>query len=110
MKIKVNIMNSTALKSERLVARVSQDVQELIQQAAELSGATISQFLVESATSKAHSVITQSQTIRLSMQGAQAIFEALENPPSPNNKLRAAAQRYNKGDIFNDDNRTNQAT
>jgi uncharacterized protein (DUF1778 family) len=58
-------MNSTALKSERLVARVSPDVQELIQQAAELSGATLSQFLVESATSKAHKIIAQSQAIKL---------------------------------------------
>lgn len=103
-------MNSTALKSERLVARVSPDIQELIQQAAELTGATLSQFLVESATSKAHQVISQSQAIRLSIKGAQTVFEALEKTPSPNNKLRSAAKRYNKGDMFNEHDRTNQAT
>ena len=103
-------MNPTAPKSERLVARVSQDVQELIIMAAEISGATLSQFIVESATSKANKVITQSQTIKLSMKGAQAVFSALENPPSPNNKLKAAALRYNKGDIYHADHSTKQAT
>ncbi len=95
-------MSSTALKSERLVARVSQDVQQLIQTAAELSGATVSQFLVESAINKANKVISQSQTIRLSMEGAEALFSVLENPPPPNAKLKAAALRHKRGELFND--------
>jgi uncharacterized protein (DUF1778 family) len=44
------------------------------------------------------------------MKGAQAVFEALENPPLSNDKLRLAAQRYNNSDIFNDHDRINQTT
>ncbi len=81
-------------KETRLVARASTEVQEIIQRAADYSGATISQFLIESAMEKARNVIEQSEALHLSMAGADALFDALENPPKANKKLRKAAQHY----------------
>ena len=81
-------------KDTRLVARTSTEIQEMIQRAADHCGATLSQFLIDSAMEKARSVIERTETLHLSMAGADALFAALENPPKANNKLLKAAQHY----------------
>ncbi len=86
-------MSPVASKEVRLVARVSRDVQELVKNAAQMSGATLSQFVVEAVTAKATMVIEQARTIRLTLDGADRVFEALDNPPAPNRKLLVAARR-----------------
>jgi len=97
-------MNSnTKRKDTRLVARTSTEVQEIIQRAADYTGATISQFLIESAMEKARNVIERSETLHISMAGADALFDALENPPKANTKLLKAAQYYKE--TVNVDNR-----
>lgn len=96
-------MTLVAPKEARLVARVSQDVQELIKNAADMSGATLSQFIVEAVTAKANSVIEQTRNIRLTLEGANRVFDALENPPAPNKALLDAANRYKQhGGFYND--------
>ncbi|MCP5207953.1 MAG: DUF1778 domain-containing protein [Hahellaceae bacterium] len=88
-------MASTSDRKEtRLVARTSAEIQEIIQRAADYSGATLSQFLIESAMEKAHSVIERTETLHLSMAGADALVAALENAPKANKKLLKAAQHY----------------
>ncbi len=81
-------------KETRLVARTSTEIQEIIQRAADYSGATLSQFLIESAMEKARNVIERTETLHLSMAGADALFTALENPPKANTKLLKAAKNY----------------
>ena len=85
---------SAERKETRLVARTSPEIQEIIQRAADYSGATLSQFLIESAMEKARNVIERTETLHLSMAGAEALFAALENPPKANTKLLKAAQNY----------------
>lgn len=84
----------TERKETRLVARTSTEIQEIIQRAADYSGATLSQFLIESAIEKARNVIERTETLHLSMADADALFAALENPPRANDKLLDAAKRY----------------
>ena len=84
----------TERKQTRLVARTTNEIQEIIQRAADYSGATLSQFLIESAIEKAHNVIERTETLQLSMAGADALLTALENPPLANDKLLAAAKHY----------------
>lgn len=81
-------------KDTRLVARTSPEIQEIIQRAADYSGATLSQFLIESVMDKARNVIEQTETLHLSMAGADALLAALENPPKASKKLLKAAQIY----------------
>ena len=81
-------------KETRLVARTSAEIQEIIQRAADYSGATLSQFLIEAAMERARNVIERTETLTLSIAGADALFAALENPPKANNKLLKAAQHY----------------
>lgn len=42
---------------------------------------------------KARTVIEKSETLHLSMAGADALFAALENPPKANKKVLEAALR-----------------
>ena len=86
--------SNTERKETRLVARTSTEIQEIIQRAADYSGATLSQFLIESAMEKARNVIERTETLHLSIAGADALFSALENPPKANKKLLKAAVHY----------------
>lgn len=85
-------------KETRLVARTTMEIQEIIQRAADYSGATLSQFIVESAMEKARNLIERTETLHLSMASADALFAALDNPPKANTKLLEAAQHY-KGTV-----------
>lgn len=81
-------------KKTRLVARTTTEIQEIILRAAEYSGATLSQFLIDSALEKAREVVEQTETLQLSMAGADALYKALDNPPKVNAQLQKAAQGY----------------
>lgn len=81
-------------KDTRLVARTSSEIQEMIQRAADYSGASLSQFLIESAMEKARKVIEKTETLHLSMSGADAVCNALDNPPKASAKLLKAAKHY----------------
>ena len=89
-----NMATKAERKETRLVARTSLEIQEIIQRAADYSGATLSQFLIESAMAKARNVIERTETLHLSMAGADALFAALENPAKANSKLLKAVQHY----------------
>lgn len=81
-------------KDTRLVARTSSEIQEIIQRAADYSGASVSQFMIDAAMEKARNIIQQTETLHLSMTGADALFAALDSPSKPNSKLLKAAQLY----------------
>ncbi|MCW7760926.1 DUF1778 domain-containing protein [Photorhabdus luminescens] len=85
---------NTERKETRLVAITSTEIQEIIQRAADYSGATLSQFLIESAMERARNVIEQTETLHLSMAGADALLAALENPPKASSKLLKASRYY----------------
>lgn len=77
-----------ASEDHRLVARVDTQTQQLIAQAAELSGMTMSQFLVDSARSKAEEVLDRFTRIRVSVETGNRILEILDrNPLKPAGKL-----------------------
>jgi len=81
-------------ESERISAKVTAPIYRKLEKAAEIRGATISQFLVQAAVEKAELVIEQDKTIRLTMRDAEVFFEAIENPPPPNEKLLNAMREY----------------
>jgi uncharacterized protein (DUF1778 family) len=82
--------------SERLTARVPENVYATIAQAAELSGATINQFLVQAALEKASSIIEKEQRIVLSLKSAEVFFDALTHPPEPSPSLIKSVKEYKK--------------
>lgn len=89
-------METVLAKQDRIGARVPHDVYETLCRAAELSGATVNQFLVQSALKEAHSVIEREQTVRLSKRDSERLFDLLENPTKPSARLKAAMKHYQK--------------
>ena len=82
------------VNNERITARVSEQIKETLIAAADLTGATLNQFLVQAALEKAERVIEKDKLIRLSQQDAEFFFDVLENPPEPNDKLTNAVKNY----------------
>ena len=83
-----------AIKNERITARVSEQVKDTLSVAADIMGATLNQFLIQAALEKAESVIEKDKMIFLSHKDAQVFFDALDNPPEPNAKLKYAFENY----------------
>lgn len=71
-------------------------MQHTLQQAAELLGATLNQFVVQAALSEARRVIERDRVIHLSSADAAFLMGLLEKPPTPNARLRKASQAYKK--------------
>ncbi len=85
--------------SPRITARVDTDTQELLSQAAALSGvSSINSFVLSAAIEKAKSIIERERTLKLSQRDALMLVEALDDQVHPNNRLQQAAQRY-KGKV-----------
>jgi len=83
---------------QRITARVSPSVRDTLEQAAELLGATVNQFVVQTAYVEAQRVIERESVIRLSQQDAQKVLALLEHPPKPNQRLKAAVKAF-KGTV-----------
>lgn len=81
-------------RDARLEARVSAAQKSLLQQAAALSGRTLSEFVVASAHDAARRVLAEHDSIRLSREEQLAFMKALLNPPEPNTRLKRAAKAY----------------
>jgi uncharacterized protein (DUF1778 family) len=82
--------------NSRVTARVPSSVRETLQRGADLSGATLNQFLVRSALREAEALIERESVIQLSQRDAKIFFDALENPPRPNARLKAAVKASRK--------------
>ena len=87
-------MTATAVEGGRVSARVPAQVQETLELAAAMVGATVNQFMVQTALREAERIIEQEWVIRLSARDAEMFIQALESPPPPNAKLKAALQHY----------------
>ncbi len=89
-------MGNAVAKQDRIGARVPHEVYETLCRAAELTGATVNQFLVQAALKEAHEVIEREEVIRLSPRDWSWLLDLMENPPKPNAKLSAAMKHYQK--------------
>lgn len=87
-------MTKANQKRGRITAKVPEDVQDMLEQAAELQGATLNQFVVQAALSEARRIIERDRVIRLSDVDAAFLLNLLEKPPAPNARLRKAFQGY----------------
>ena len=79
---------------KRITARVSDTVRDTLEQAAELLGATVNQFVVQSAYVEAQRVIERESVIRLSQKDAHQVLALLDHPPKANRRLKAAVKAF----------------
>ncbi len=92
-------MTATTTERGRVTARIPAKVQEALDLAAAMVGATVNQFMVQTALREAERIIERERLIRLSARDAEIFIRALENPPPPNAKLKAALKRYEKAKL-----------
>ena len=78
----------------RLKARVTPKTKSLLQQAADLEGRILTDFVIASVQAEAYRVIERHQKLKLSREDGEAFVNALLNPPQPNHVLKSAAQRH----------------
>ncbi|MGB3637911.1 MAG: DUF1778 domain-containing protein [Rivularia sp. (in: cyanobacteria)] len=78
----------------RVTARIPASIQQTLQKAAELSGATLNQFMVQAALKEAKKIIEDEGLIVLSEVDADRVFNLIENPPAPNGNLKAAMRKH----------------
>ena len=83
---------------KRITARVSGPVRDTLEQAAELLGATVNQFVVQTAYVEAQRVIERESVIRLSQKDARKVLALFDDPPKPNKRLKAAVKAF-KGKV-----------
>ena len=78
----------------RITARVSRKVRVTLEQAAELLGSTVNQFVVQTAYQEAQRVLERESVIRLSQRDARKILSLLDNSPRPNKRLKEAVKAF----------------
>ena len=83
-----------AAQSERINVRLSKTAKQRIEQAASVEGKTVSAFIVSSALENADKTVRRHETIALAREDATRFFDALSDPPPPNDCLRAALEEH----------------
>jgi uncharacterized protein (DUF1778 family) len=79
---------------KRITARVSEDARTTMEQAAELVGATLNQFVVQAAYQEAQRLLERESVIRLTQQDARMILALMDAPPKPGKALKKAAKAF----------------
>ena len=78
----------------RLEARVDAEIKARWQQAADLAGITLTDFVITSLEESASKIIQHHQTMKLSKKDTEAFVDAILNPSEPNEELILAAKEY----------------
>ena len=78
----------------RLEARVDPELKARWQQAADLEGRTLTDFIISSMEESSERVIQRHQRMKLDRQDSQDFVEAIINSPEPSTRLIEAAKKY----------------
>lgn len=81
--------SSTAMRSDRIDVRANPEVKSIIERAATLSHKSVSAYILESALRKAQEDIHETERLYLSSAERESFFDALGNPPEPNEPMKA---------------------
>ena len=81
----------------RFDTRLPREQKEYFEYAANLGGyRTLTEFVIDSAQSKAEEIIAKHRSILGSKRDQEIFFAAVMNPPAPGKTLIAAVKKYNK--------------
>jgi len=83
-----------AARRERLHLRLDADSKRLLERAAAYSAATVSEFVLSHAVEAAEAVIEAHDPEVLGPDDWDTLLAALDNPPAPNEALRAGFRWY----------------
>ena len=84
------------LRAERLGFRVDEPTKALIERAAQLERRKVTDFCMTALTDAARRTIAEHETLVLSDRDRAVFFEALINPPAPNERLQCAFAEHKR--------------
>ena len=82
------------VKRDRMHLRLDARTKRKLERAAAYEETTVSDFVLAKALAAAERVIDAHERITLSAKDWDVFYDALINPPEPNETLREAARRY----------------
>ena len=83
-------------RAERLGFRLDEQTKELIERAAHLERRKVSDFCVTALAEAARRTIAEHEALILSERDRRAFFDALINPPKPNEKMKRAVAEHRR--------------
>ena len=89
-------METEVVKQKRTSARVSRHVHATLCRAAELTGMTVNQFMLQAALKRARLPADRDAVIHLSRRDWRWLLALMEVPPKPNKRLQTALKRYRR--------------
>jgi uncharacterized protein (DUF1778 family) len=88
------MMPQEPTRTARFEARFAPDALAVVKRAAEITGRSVSDFVVAAAQEAANRTIEETQIVRVSVEDQRAFAEAILNPPEPTPALRRAFRRH----------------
>lgn len=77
--------------NERMSLRIDSEEKLLLMRAAALQHTNLTEFVIRNVMSVARKVIDENERMELTERDSLYVLDLLDNPPSPNDKLMAAA-------------------
>ena len=77
-----------------MLLMIGESAAETLERAAAYAETSVTDFVLANAVAAAERVIESHEKITLSTRDWEAFYDALINPPEPNEKLKEAARRY----------------
>ena len=87
-------MAPEAQRTSRVEARVAPDCLDVIRRAAEITGRSVSDFMVAAAHEAANKALADIDILRLSRQAQEKFAALLLDPPAPTAALARAFERH----------------
>lgn len=78
---------SPSRKDERVNLRIDAKTKALLQQAAEINGSRLTEFLLSTAVARAQRLLSRTVVTRVSNDEFYRVLDAIENPPEPSDYL-----------------------
>jgi uncharacterized protein (DUF1778 family) len=85
---------SAHIKRDRMHLRLDSRTKSTLERAAAYAETSVTDFVLANAVAAAERVIDSHETITLAAADWDGFYDALVNPPEPNEVLKAAARRY----------------
>lgn len=85
---------TNTVRSARISLRLSEMAKRRIEREASVEGKSVSAFIVSSALESAEATIGRREAVTLARGAAMRFFDALAEPPPPNDRLRAALEEH----------------
>ncbi|MDQ3633406.1 MAG: DUF1778 domain-containing protein [Acidobacteriota bacterium] len=89
-------IEKTSVENARLNFRLPSEIKERIENAASVSGVTVTDFAISALVDSADEVLENYRKRKLNDRDRDIFLEMIENPPAPNKALREAVKEHRR--------------